>query len=165
MRYRNKMTYSPNMKFIILFFAFTVSIDIIAQDPSDAAKHIGTGIVIGVAGGYAAHKIFDGQRGWKWAGAVGSSLAAGLAKEAVYDQSKGYEWETKDVLYTTLGGVLAGMAINILTDNSRRRSGGGKSCGCLVAQLDTTNQIQLPFFVENGTRDLTSELQAAYLLK
>ncbi|MEP2058704.1 MAG: hypothetical protein ABJJ05_12905 [Maribacter litoralis] len=152
------------MKIIILFFAFILSININAQDPGDAAKHIGAGVVIGVAGGYAAHKISNGQRGWKWAGAVGSSLAAGLAKEAIYDQSKGYEWETKDVLYTTLGGVLAGMAIDILTDNSRRRSGGGRSCGCLVAQLNA-HKIQLPKFIKNGTGDITSELQAAYLLE
>lgn len=152
------------MKIIILFFAFILSININAQDPGDAAKHIGAGVVIGVAGGYAAHKISNGQRGWKWAGAVGSSLAAGLAKEAIYDQSKGYEWETKDVLYTTLGGVLAGMAIDILTDNSRRRSVGGRSCGCLVAQLDA-HKVQLPKFVKNGTGDITSELQAAYLLE
>lgn len=152
------------MKIIILFLAFILSININAQDPGDAAKHIGAGVVIGVAGGYAAHKISNGQRGWKWVGAVGSSLAAGLAKEAIYDQSKGYEWETKDVLYTTLGGVLAGMAIDILTDNSRRRSGGGRSCGCLVAQLEA-HKVQLPKFVKNGTGDITSELQAAYLLE
>ena len=123
------------MKFNILFFAFIFGVYVNAQDPSDAAKHI----------------------------AVGSSLAAGLAKEAIYDQSKGYEWETKDVLYTTLGGVLAGMAIDILTDNSRRRSGGGKSCGCLVAHFDS-NKVQLPKFVETGTGDIFSEVQAAYLL-
>ncbi|MDP2525226.1 MAG: hypothetical protein ABJO28_17795 [Maribacter dokdonensis] len=151
------------MKFNILFFAFIFGVYVNAQDPSDAAKHIGAGVVIGAAGGYAAHKISDGQRGWKWAGAVGSSLAAGLAKEAIYDQSKGYEWETKDVLYTTLGGVLAGMAIDILTDNSRRRSGGGKSCGCLVAHFDS-NKVQLPKFVGTGTGDIFSEVQAAYLL-
>lgn len=153
------------MRFIILFLIFIISTNLSAQDPGDAAKHIGAGVVIGVAGGYAAHKISNGQRGWKWAGAVGSSLAAGLVKEGLYDKSKGYEWETRDVLYTTLGGVLAGMAIDILTDNSRRRSGSGKSCGCLVAQLDNQYEVQLPLFVENGTGDITSELQAAYLLR
>ncbi|SIR02656.1 hypothetical protein [Maribacter ulvicola] len=153
------------MKFIVLFFAFIISVHLHAQDPGDAAKHIGAGVVVGIAGGYAAHKISNGQKGWKWAGAVGSSLAVGLAKEGIYDQSKGYEWETKDVLYTTLGGVLAGMAIHILTDNTRRRNGGGKNCGCLVAQIEHTNEIQLPKFVENGTGDITSELQAAYLLR
>ncbi|MEP2238987.1 MAG: hypothetical protein ABJI22_11550 [Maribacter sp.] len=153
------------MKHFILFIALVIFTNLSAQDPGNAAKHIGAGVVIGVAGGYAAHKISNGQKGWKWAGAVGGSLAAGLVKEGIYDQSKGYEWETRDVLYTTLGGVLAGMAIHILTDNSRTRNGGGKSCGCLVAQLDNTNEIQLPVFVENGTGDITSELQAAYLLR
>ncbi|SFR91175.1 hypothetical protein [Maribacter stanieri] len=153
------------MKLIILVFAITIITKINAQDPSDAAKHIGAGIVIGVAGGYAAHKITNGQRGWKWAGAVGSSLAAGLAKETLYDKPKGYEWETKDVLYTTLGGILSGMALDILTSNTRRRNGGGKNCGCLVINLDTENKLDLPLFVDNGTGDINSELQAAYLLR
>jgi hypothetical protein len=82
-----------------------------------------------------------------------------MAKETFYDRPRGNEWEAKDVLYTTLGGVLSGMALDILTSNSRRRSGNGKKCGCLVAELD------LPTFVENGTGDITSELQAAYILK
>ncbi|TDT37978.1 hypothetical protein CLV90_3812 [Maribacter spongiicola] len=153
------------MKSAVLIFVLIISVNINAQDPGNAAKHIGAGVVIGVAGGYAADKISNGQKGWKWAGAVGSSLLAGLAKEGIYDQSKGYEWETRDVLYTTLGGVLAGMALDVLTSNTRRRNGGGKSCGCLVAQLDNQYQFQLPSFVENGTGDITSELQAAYLLR
>jgi len=153
------------MRFVILFFALVISTNLSSQDPGNAAKHIGAGVAIGVAGGYAAHKISNGKKGWKWAGAVGSSLAAGLAKEGIYDQSKGYEWETRDVLYTTLGGVLAGMAIHILTDNSRTRNGSGKSCGCLVAKIDHANEIQLPVFVENGTGDISSELQAAYFLR
>ncbi|WP_405395996.1 hypothetical protein [Maribacter sp. Asnod2-G09] len=160
-----KIPYSPKMKFIILFFTFIISTNLSAQDPGNAAKHIGAGVVIGVAGGYAADRISNGQKGWKWAGAVGSSLVVGLAKEGIYDQSKGYEWETRDVLYTTLGGVLAGMALDVLTSNTRRRNGSGKSCGCLVAQIDHTNEIQLPVFVENGTGDINSELQAAYLLR
>jgi hypothetical protein len=153
------------MKTVVLIFVLIFSVNINAQDPGNAAKHIGAGVVIGVAGGYAADKISNGQKGWKWAGAVGSSLLAGLAKEGIYDKSKGYEWETRDVLYTTLGGVLAGMALDVLTSNTRRRNGGGKSCGCLVTQLDTENEIQLPSFVENGTGDIASELQAAYLLR
>jgi hypothetical protein len=153
------------MKLVISIFLLFFMTNLVAQNPRDAAKHIGAGVVIGVAGGYAADKITNGQRGWKWAGAVGSSFAAGLAKETFYDKPRGNEWEAKDVLYTTLGGVLSGMALDILTSNSRRRSGNGKKCGCLVAKLDFNQELDLPIFVENGTGDITSELQAVYMLK
>lgn len=153
------------MKSILFLVVLIISTNLTAQDPGDAAKHIGAGVVIGVAGGFAAHKLTNGQRGWKWAGAVGSSLAAGLAKETFYDKPRGNEWEAKDVLYTTLGGVLSGMALDILTSNSRRRNGNGRKCGCLVAELDFNQELDLPTFVENGTGDITSELQAAYMLK
>src|SRR6056297_1933780 len=103
-----------------------------AQATANAAKHLGAGAVIGAAGGYAAHKVFKGQRGWTWAGAVGSSLAAGLAKET-YDKSTSGIWQTDDVLYTTLGGVISGLAMELLFNKSKRSGRGGlrKNCGCL----------------------------------
>ena len=153
------------MKLIISLFLLFFLSNLVAQNPLDAAKHIGAGVVIGVAGGYAADKITNGQRVWKWVGAVGSSFAVGMAKETLYDKPRGNEWEAKDVLYTTLGGVLSGMALDILTSNSRIRSGNGKKCGCLVAKLDLGQELDLPTFVENGTGDITSELQATYFLK
>ncbi|WP_133673462.1 hypothetical protein [Maribacter caenipelagi] len=156
------------MRFFILFLIFIISTNLSAQDPGDAAKHIGSGVVIGVAGGYAAHKISNGQRGWKWAGAIGSAFAAGLAKEAIYDSSRGADWETRDVVFTTLGGVISALALEVFVGNGGNGRGGnrrGKSCGCLVAQLDNQYEVQLPLFVENGTGDITSELQAAYLLR
>ncbi|MEH6619969.1 hypothetical protein [Maribacter arcticus] len=151
-----------SISFLCLLFSIST---IYAQSSADAVKHLGAGIVIGGVGGYAANKISKGQRGWTWAGAVGSSLVAGLAKEAFYDKPKGATWETRDVVFTTLGGVLSGMALDILTSNSRRRSGNGRKCGCLVAKLDFNQELDLPIFVENGTGDITSELQAVYMLK
>ncbi|MEH6512122.1 MAG: hypothetical protein V7734_03355 [Maribacter arcticus] len=151
-----------SISFLCLLFLIST---IYAQSSADAVKHLGAGIVIGGVGGYAANKISKGQRGWTWAGAVGSSLVAGLAKEAFYDKPKGATWETRDVVFTTLGGVLSGMALDILTSNSRRRSGNGRKCGCLVAKLDFNQELDLPIFVENGTGDITSELQAVYMLK
>ncbi|WP_419212188.1 hypothetical protein ACNR9Q_15780 [Maribacter sp. X9] len=149
--------------FLLLVF-FTIHIQ--AQNSSDAAKHIGAGIVIGGVGGYAAHKLFEGRRGWTWAGAVGSSVAAGLAKEGLYDKPRGAAWETKDVLYTTLGGVISGMALDVLLRDSRRRSGGGrgKNCGCLVVQFDDKENDVLPLYNQNGSGDIASALQASYLL-
>jgi hypothetical protein len=165
-RYAQK--FPTNMKSIsFVYLLFSISI-IYAQSSADAVKHLGAGIVIGGVGGYAANKISNGQRGWTWAGAVGSSLAAGLAKEAIYDKSKGATWETRDVIFTTLGGVVSALALEVFTGNdggSRRRSGNGKKCGCLVAELDYNQELDLPIFVGNGTGDITSELQAAYFLQ
>lgn len=136
-----------------------------AQDFNNAAKHIGAGVVIGGVGGYAAHKIFPGQRGWTWAGAVGSSLAAGLAKET-YDKSNSGIWQTDDVLYTTLGGVISGLALELLLKNTYRRNGRtGKGCGCLVA--DRTNNsipVFLPIIMDKGSGNIQSEIQVSYFL-
>ena len=156
------------MKIVVLIFVLIFSININAQTSADAAKHLGAGIVIGGVGGYAAHKLSDGNTGWRWAGAVGSAFTAGLAKEAIYDSSRGADWETRDVVFTTLGGVISALALEVFMGNGGNGRGGnrrGKSCGCLVAQLDNQYEIQLPLFVENGTGDITSELQAAYLLR
>ncbi len=137
------------------------------QNTADAAKHFGAGIVIGGAGGYAAHKLFNGQRGWTWAGAVGSSLAASLAKEALYDQPRGAEWESRDVFFTTLGGVASGLVLDLLLKNNRRRGGGGKgrNCGCLVAVNGTPPTGQTMLYFENGSRSIASVLEASYLLQ
>lgn len=83
----------------ISFLCLLFSI-IYAQSSADAVKYLGAGVVIGGV--------------------------AGIAKEAFCDKPRGNEWEAKDVLYTTLGGVLSGMAVDILTSNSRIRSGNGK---------------------------------------
>ncbi len=150
---------------LILVFFFYSSY---AQTSADAAKHLGAGIVIGGVGGYAANKLSNGNTVWRWTGAVGGAFAAGLAKEAIYDSSRGADWETRDVVFTTLGGVISALALEVFTgsgSNGRGSNRRGKSCGCLVAQIDHTNQIQLPVFVENGTGDISSELQAAYLLR
>ncbi|MDP5063024.1 MAG: hypothetical protein NWP64_13965 [Maribacter sp.] len=156
------------MKSIVSLVLIFIFFNSYAQDSADAIKHLGAGIVIGGAGGYAAHKLSNGDRGWRWAGAVGSAFAAGLAKEAIYDQSRGATWETRDVVFTTLGGVVSALALEVFVGDGGNGRGGnrrGKSCGCLVTQLDTENEIQLPSFVENGTGDIASELQAAYLLR
>lgn len=136
-----------------------------SQGVSNAAKHVGAGIVIGGVGGYAAHEIFNGQRGWTWAGAVGSSLAAGLIKES-YDKSNADLWQTDDVVFTTLGGVISGLALDLLLDhNGRRRGRSGKNCGCLVAFENTVLPTYVPIINEGGSRNIGSGIQASYLLK
>ncbi|MBT8299093.1 MAG: hypothetical protein KJO52_12235 [Maribacter sp.] len=84
----------------------------------DKPKHFAAGMVIGGIGGYAAHKIFKRSnnrtnRFWTWTGAVGSSLAAGLTKEAL-DKADYGVWDNNDVLFTTLGGIVSGLALELL---------------------------------------------------
>ncbi|MFS4456845.1 hypothetical protein [Maribacter sp. 2304DJ31-5] len=118
----------------------------------------------GAVGGYAAHKIFNGQRGWTWAGAVGSSLVAGLVKET--DRSRNGEWQTDDVLYTTLGGIISGLTVDLLLKNNKRRGSRrrGKNCGCLIVYYPSTNFGAFMGFAENGSWDLGTAMQASYLM-
>lgn len=147
-----------------LFLSLNVSL-IFAQDFNNAAKHVGAGVVIGGVGGYTANKIFPGQRGWTWAGAVGSSLATGLAKEA-YDKSNSGIWQTDDVMYTTLGGVISGLALELLFKNTYRRSSrSGRNRGCLVAYENNSNNSFLPLVNENGSGSIQSEIQISYFLE
>ncbi len=91
----------------------------------DKPKHFAAGVVIGGIGGYAAHKIFKRtnngtNRFWTWTGAVGSSLAAGITKEAI-DKAEYGVWDNNDILFTTLGGIVSGLALELLI--KRRVSG------------------------------------------
>lgn len=155
------------MKTIIVLFTLLCSMNTFAQGTRDAARHLGAGVVIGGVGGYAAYKLSNGQRGWTWAGAVGSSLAASLAKETLYDVPRGFEFESRDVLFTTLGGVLSGLALELIYKNTYRRGGGrrGKNCGCLVVDLDVRDTTNLPLITVDGSGDISSAIQVAYLLK
>lgn len=152
-------------KLFLLFFCLNLSVSF-GQDFNNAAKHVGAGVVIGGVGGYTANKIFPGQRGWTWAGAVGSSLAAGLAKET-YDKSNSGLWQTDDVLYTTLGGVISGLALELLFKNTYRRNGrSGKGCGCLVADgSNNATPIFIPVVSEKSSRDIQSQIQVSFFLE
>ncbi|MFS4416795.1 hypothetical protein [Maribacter sp. 2307ULW6-5] len=136
------------------------------QGLDNAAKHFGAGVAIGAVGGYAAHKIFNGNKKLTWAGAVGSSLAAGLAKET-YDVSNGNLWQTDDVLFAALGGFLSGLALDLLTGNASDRRGRGRrgNCGCLVVK-NMPKLKALPNLVARpnlGSKSLEANIQAAYL--
>lgn len=136
-----------------------------AQITDDKAKHLGAGFVIGGIGGYTANKIFNGDRYWTWAGAVGSSLAAGVAKE-VWDESRRGTSDTDDVVNTVIGGAISGLLIDLFLKSDRRGKGKGryrrgKNCGCLVVDLDTERYNETPIiFIENGSGNIASTIQA-----
>ncbi len=134
----------------------------------DKPKHFAAGAVIGGIGGYAAHRIFNrdnikANRYWTWAGAVGSSLAAGLAKEA-YDKADYGVWDNNDVLFTTLGGIVSGLALELLI--KRRVSGRIR----VTYNLDNLNQNpfrndEAPYIVTYESHDVIATLQAQHILQ
>lgn len=152
------------MKCLLILFLIFFAIQATAQNGSSAVKHVGAGAVIGGIGGYAAYKLFKGQRAWTWVGAVGSSFAAGFAKETFYDRPRGAPWESQDVLFTTLGGVLSGVALGLIFKNSQRRGRGGRNCGCLVVKSNDVEPIIMDYS-ENGSGNIGSEIEVFYLLK
>jgi len=131
---------------------------------SSSPKHLVAGVAIGAVGGYAANKVFDGNMRWTWAGAVGSALAAGLVKESL-DHAEYGGWDNSDILYTTIGGVISGLALELLLNNNRRR-GRGRPCSCYASNYrlpssfyDTTINV-----VDTGSHSLTANIQAQYFL-
>lgn len=145
----------------ILFFVLILHTFGQAQATANAGKHLGAGVVIGAVGGYAAHKVFKGSRGWMWAGALGSSLAAGVAKET-YDKSQGALWENDDILYTAIGGAISALVLDMILDSKR---GSGKRCGCppLALHMNTVN-TDFVFHLDTGSGDIAAAIQANYLL-
>lgn len=147
----------------LLFFLMMTCAFGHAQTTGNALKHVGAGAAIGAVGGYAAHKIFKGQRGWTWGGAVGGSLAAGLAKEA-YDVNNGAVWETDDVLFTALGGIISGLTLDLILD--RRRSS-TKNCGCppITYNLKDVDVDFLNSATTKGSGNIASAIQANHFIK
>lgn len=152
------------MKIRILVLFFSLSIGFLhSQGLENAAKHVGAGIVIGGVGGYAAQKIFKGQSGWTWAGAVGSSFAAGLSKE-IYDKSTSDLWQMDDVVFTTVGGFVSGLVLDMLFENKGGKF--GKNCGCLVVYQHHDQSFKfLPTIKLDGSGDIRSEIQVSYFLE
>ncbi len=137
-----------------------------AQEISkDKYLHFGAGVVIGGIGGYAAHKIFDGDPYWTWTGAVGSSLAAGMVKEAI-DKADYGVWDNSDILFTTLGGLASGLALELLLRNKRRR-GRGRACNCNALNLKRSVSTNETIFniTSFKSHDITSTFQAQRILR
>ena len=144
---------------IVLLITFCLQAK--GQATENAAKHLGAGVAIGAVGGYAAHKVFKGSRGWMWAGAVGSSLAAGLAKEA-YDESRGAVWENDDIIYTAIGGVISGLVLDMILDSKR---GSGKRCGCPPLAFNRKGvNTDFVAHLKTGSGDIVAAIQANHLM-
>ena len=117
-----------------------------AQFTADRSSslHLGAGVVIGVVGGYSANKIFNGDKKWTWAGAVGSALVAGMVKESIDEANYG-RWDINDIIFTAIGGAISGLALELLQNRKSSRP-----CNCYAANY-TPAQIYL-----NSTIDIAS---------
>ncbi|MCK0188508.1 hypothetical protein [Arenibacter sp. F20364] len=91
-----------------------------AQLEQDKAKHFVAGSLSGAIGADIGDRLSGGNRYWRIAGAVTSSLLAGLAKEA-YDEHKYGGWDNRDLAATVLGGVSIGITIDIFSEKKQRR--------------------------------------------
>ncbi|WP_298504712.1 hypothetical protein [uncultured Maribacter sp.] len=136
-----------------------------AQDwDSSSPKHLGAGVVIGAVGGYTSNKIFRGDMRWTWAGAVGGALVAGLVKESI-DKADYGRWDNNDVLYTTLGGAISGLVLELLMNKNRRR-GRGRPCSCYATSYNSEkafSRVNVNVTI-SGSRSLSSNIQAQYFL-
>lgn len=113
----------PPMKHVVIcliFIAFGCQLTQ-AQIGKDKYLHFGAGVVAGAGGALLASELSDNNRFWTFTGAVGASLLAGLAKEAI-DESNYGGWDNADLGATVLGGITAGVTIDIFTGRKRRRA-------------------------------------------
>ena len=109
------------MKTVIVGVTFFLcALPLCAQLEQDKVKHFAAGTLSGAIGADIADGFSGGNRYWRIAGAVTSSLLAGLAKEA-YDEHKYGGWDNRDLAATVLGGVSIGITIDIFSEKKQRK--------------------------------------------
>ena len=91
-----------------------------AQIQNDDVLHFSAGVLSGAGGALIASEISHGDRFWTFAGAVAGSLLAGSIKEAI-DERNYNGWDNRDLGATLLGGITAGITIDLLTFKRRKR--------------------------------------------
>lgn len=92
-----------------------------AQIAEDKVLHFVGGNLFGAVGAGVASQLSKGDRAWTFIGSVGGSLLIGVAKEAI-DQNQYGGWDNADILATVLGGVTAGVTIDIFKQRKKRRN-------------------------------------------
>lgn len=101
--------------------------------PVEDALHFGGGAVVGAAGSFMASELSVESPVRRISWAVGASLVAGLLKEAV-DEYRYNGWNNRDLAFTVLGGLTAGVTIELFKTS---KSGRAKQ---MISILDSQNQ-------------------------
>ncbi|RAJ15636.1 hypothetical protein LV92_00334 [Arenibacter echinorum] len=110
----------PMKTVVIGIIFFLCTLPLFGQLEQDKVKHFTAGALSGAIGADIADGFSGGNRYWRIAGAVTSSLLAGLAKEA-YDDYKYKGWDNRDLAATVLGGVSIGITIDIFSEKKHRK--------------------------------------------
>lgn len=102
------------IKYILILFS-TVCF---SQIQEDKIKHFGVGAIVGTGAYFVTYDITHNKTKSTIA-CIGSSILIGLAKE-LYDSRKGGTgFNNADLLATGLGGISAGITINIFKHKSK----------------------------------------------
>jgi len=111
------------MKFKILFALLIgiISCSLNAQIKEDDMLHFGAGILSGAAGAFVASELSDGNRFWTFTGAIAGGLLAGTIKESIDKKNYG-TWDNRDLGATILGGITAGITIDLFTGKRRNKN-------------------------------------------
>jgi len=91
-----------------------------AQLAEDKVLHFGAGVLTGAASAFVASELSDGNRFWTFTGAITGSLLAGTIKEAIDNKNNG-DWDNGDLGATVLGGITAGITIDLFTGKRRNK--------------------------------------------
>jgi hypothetical protein len=102
--------------FILLFHSISY-----AQLAEDDLLHFGAGILSGAAGAFVASELSDGNRFWTFTGAIAGGLLAGTVKESI-DKKNYNTWDNRDLGATVLGGITAGITIDLFTGKKRSKN-------------------------------------------
>ncbi len=86
----------------------------------DDLLHFGGGALVGTAGSFMASGLSVESPWGRISCAVGASLVAGLLKEVV-DEYRYNGWNNKELAFTVLGGLTAGVTIELW--KSRKKKG------------------------------------------
>ncbi len=105
---------------IVFFSLFLTHSQVLAQIRNDDILHYSAGVVTGTAGAFIASELSNGKRIWTFAGAVGAGILAGTMKEYIDKRNNG-DWSNRDLGATFLGGLTAGVTIDLLTSRKRKR--------------------------------------------
>jgi len=107
-------------KVVLLILVLIQTFNAYSQLERDKQLHFLGGTLFGLVGAGAASQISDGNRAWTFVGALGGSLLIGLAKEAI-DENQYNGWDNGDLLTTILGGVTAGITVDIFKQAKKRK--------------------------------------------
>ena len=99
------------MKKLIFILLFSTIAN--AQIQTDKQLHFSAGAVIGGITNIAVTSITKDSKKAFWVG-LGVSVLAGVTKE-LYDKNQGGKFDVQDLAFTTAGGVVGSLTINIFT--------------------------------------------------